>query len=239
MSSGRTAKTGCGEARRVISGATALVIAGAMVAGCGGSGTSSSPSSPSSTSGPTSTLPAPNTTSAAAVAPPGFTTFTDAADRFSISFPESWRKVDPSSPGAAQAIQDLVKSNPGLATVASGDLVAQGIKFLAVASAGATVNVVVKPAVGARDSDLPDVVDQVKAEYAKIGGAVRTDETVQVAGRTGLRLTVDLQVAGPTGAKTQVSEVQYFLLANDLAYILTEAGSDPQFPAVANTFRVS
>jgi len=208
-------------------------VLSSLAVACGGSS-----SSKTSTSGPPKTAAVTTTTLAASV-PAGFTGFSDAADRFTIAVPAAWRTIDPSSPGAAQLKQDLAKSNPALAPVLSGDLVAQGIKYLAVDAAGSAANVIVKPALGARDRDLPTVADQVKAEYAKGGFTIRSSEMVQFAGHAALKITSDLALNKPTGGSTSVHEVQYFIFANDLGYILTLAGSNPQFAAISNTFRVS
>jgi len=206
-----------------------------LALGCGGSDSSNDPS----TTAPPKTAAAVTTTTLAASVPAGFSGFTDAPDRFTISFPTAWRQIDPSSPGAAQAKQDLAKNNPGLAPFLAGDLVAQGIKFLAVDGTGSATNVVVKSAVGARDSDLSGVADQFKAGAAKAGFTLRANEMVQLGGHTALRLTSDLAINSPTGGKTNVREVQYFIFANDLGYILTLAGTSPQLPAIAQTLRIS
>jgi len=211
----------------------ALVAAGSLAAGCGGSDSSTKQAA-------STAAPARAPTTVAPTVPAGFAGFTDTADRFTIAVPSAWRKVDPSSPGAAQAEKDLLKSNPSLAPLLSGDLVAQGIKFLAVDSAGGAVNVVVKPALGATDSDLPSVADAIKTEYQKGGILLRSSDPVQLTGHAALRLTADLPVANPSGGgKVTVHEVQYFIFANDLGYILTMAGNSPQFATIPTTFRVT
>jgi len=231
-------RTGAGPADRRGRRLAGLVLAvgglSSVAVACGGSG-----SSKASTSSPPKTAAAITTTTLAASVPAGFAGFSDAADRFTIAVPGSWRTIDPSSPGAAQAKQDLAKSNPVLAPVLTGDLVAQGIKYLAVDAAGSATNVVVKPAVGARDSDLPTVAEQIKGEYQKGGLTIRSSEMVQLAGHAALKVTSDLAVNKPTGGNTSLHEVQYFIFANDLAYVLTLSGTSPQFAAIPDTFRVS
>ncbi len=98
---------------------------------------------------------------------------------------------------------------------------------------------VVKPAVGARDSDLPTVAEQIKGEYQKGGFTIRSSEMVQLAGHASLKVTSDLALNKPTGGNASVHEVQYFIFANDLGYVLTLAGTSPQFAAIPDTFRVS
>lgn len=226
----RGRRTGC---------AFALVAAALLAGGCGGSSGSATKVGPTTTAPPTTT-PLPTTTTLAVNVPAGFTGFTDTADRFTIATPPGWRQVNPSSPGAAQATQDLVKSNPKLAAaLPSGDLVALGIKFLAVESGGSVVNVVVKPAVGAQDSDLPGLAGDLKAQYQKLGAVASPPETVQLSGHSALRVKLDLKLTKAAGGKATVHEVQYVIAANDLLYILTLAGDNAQLAAVPDTLRVS
>jgi len=221
-----------------------LVAMSALVAGCGSSDSSTKAAASTTTAarpGPltTTTLaPIPSTTLAVSV-PAGFVGFTDAADRFTIAVPTAWSKVDPSSPGAAQATQEMLKNNPDMATVLTSDLAGQGVKYLAVDGSGSSANVVVKPALGMKDSDLPQVADAVKAQYLKVGGTVRGTETVQFAGHTALRLTVDLKLARAVGSRVTVRTIQYFMALNDLAYIVTLAGTSPLLVPIGDTFRVS
>lgn len=227
-----------------IAGRTAVVIlAGAWLAGCGESSPSAKgtdTTAPVSTQATVTTM-APLTTSstAAASVPAGYTAFTSKEDRYSLAVPKDWRQIDPSSPTAAQAVKDAVKLNPALGSVISPEnLTAQGIKYLAVNGTGASVNMVVKPAAGARDSDLPSIVDAIKAQYPSIGGTVTGTETVQLSGRTAAKVSSDIQMNQAAGA-SKLSQVQYVLLANDLAYILTLSGQSPVFPAIAATLRIS
>lgn len=93
--------------------------------------------------------------------------------------------------------------------------------FAADASSGASVNVIVRAAPGVRGSDLPKLADQIKAQRAAV------------------RVSLDLRISGPTGAKSTVQEVQYLVAANDLVYILTLAGDSPRLAPIGDTFRVS
>ena len=222
---------------RAVRVAATLVAAGGLAAACSGAGITSQPLplSASATTVPSTAA----TTARAAAAPPGFTGFTSDADRFSLSVPSDWRQVDPASPGAARAMEELARSNEKLAPLLTMDLAAQGIKFLAVDQDGNSVNVVVKPALGALPSDLPDLVDEIKAQYESLGATLRSNETVRVGGHEALRLTLDVQLTGPDGRKVTLGEVQYFLVANDLVYIVTMAGDSPEFPAIISTFTVN
>lgn len=205
------------------------VLTAVVASSCGGSGTSK-------TAAPTTT-----TTTLASSVPAGFTGFTDAVDRFTISTPADWRQIDPSSPGAAQFAKDLVSANPAFApALGSGNLAAQGMKFFAAdASSGASVNVIVKALPGVLDSDLPKLADQIKAQYAQVDGTVTGIRSVQLSGRAAVRVSLDLRISGPTGAKSTVQEVQYLVAANDLVYILTFAGDSPRLAPIGDTFRVN
>jgi len=210
-----------------------VVTIGALTSACGGEGTSSSPA-------PVTTVPATTTSTLAALVPAGFTGFTQATDRFTVSVPSDWRQIDPSSPGAAQATQDMVKRYPALAPVLGSGGPAQNIKFLAVDSTGKSVaNVAVMVAVGARDSDLPKQVDDLKAEYRKLGATVTSTRSVPLSGHTALQVNLEMRLAGAGGASPTVRQVQYIIAANDLLYILTLSGDSPQLSTVATTLRVS
>lgn len=231
----------------------------ALAAGCSGGGGSDTPvaaAAPTTTLPPT-TLP-PTTTTTRTTLPPttvrptttttiaksvpaGYTGFTDETSHFSISVPTSWRKVDPTSPGATQALQDLVKANPGFASlVGSGDLASSGMRFLAADPAtGASVNVVVRSAIGATDADLKDVLDALKPEYASVGLTLVSSRTVTLAGHSALEITVGGSIkATPSAPATTVHEVQDIVAANDFLYILTRAGTDKTLASIAATFRV-
>ncbi len=189
-----------------------LTTVAALAGGCGGSDDESA--SGSTTLAPPTTAAA--TTTSTGPVPAGYTGFTEATSRFSVAVPSSWRQVDPSSPGAAQALQDLAKSNPALGSMLSGgDLAAEGIKFLAVDQAGASANVVVKPALGAKDSDLPQLLEELKAQYRDLGATLTGNETVKLAGHDVLKLSINLPLAQPQGGRTTLPTVQYFLVAND------------------------
>jgi len=216
--------------------AAAVAVAVALIAGC------SNAKDPPRAVPPTVGAPAavaPITTTLATAVPAGFTGFTDAADRFTIAVPATWRQVDPASPGAEQAIQEVVKRYPDFASVlGSGDLAAQGMRFIAVTGGGAGANVVVRPAVGGRDSDLPRIGERLKVQYESLGLTVVDLGSEQLSGRAALRLNVDAHLGGATGAAPTVHEVQHLIVANDLIYILTLSGDDPQLPNVAATLRV-
>jgi len=217
--------------------AATIAALGTLIAGC--SSVKDSPRAvPPTVGAPTTVVPI--TTTLATSVPAGFIGFTDAVDRFTISVPAAWRQVDPASPGAGQAIQEVVKRFPEFASAfGSGDLAAQGIRFMAVTGGGASANMAVKPAVGGRDSDLPGIGERLKTQYESFGATVAAVGSEQLSGRAALRLTLDVRPSGPAETAPSVHEVQHVIVANDLIYILTLAGDDPQLATVATTLRVS
>jgi hypothetical protein len=174
-----------------------------------------------------------------------YVTFVDTADHFSIAVPNAWRRIDLSTPGASQTLRDLVAANPGLRALLGSNaaaLIAQGIKFYALnanEAAVPTVNVVARPAVGIRDSDLPRIAATLKAQYATIGATVSRISASSVAGHTALQVAVTTRAVGPTGAAIAKDEIQDFVAANDFIYILTLAGTSPEFRTIAATLDVS
>ncbi len=181
------------------------------------------------------------TTSSTARTPAGFAVFQDKPDHLRLSVPSAWRQVDASSPGAIQAAKDLAASNPALQSlIGSGDLSSKGIKFLALApDTGSNVNVVVKPAVGARDSDLPNLVDALKTQYQQAGATVQTTKQVPLAGHQALEVTLTLPLNDGSGGTTTLHETQDIVAANDLAYIVTLTGNSPDLPAIGSSLNVS
>ncbi|HUO48153.1 MAG TPA: PsbP-related protein [Acidimicrobiales bacterium] len=179
----------------------------------------------------------------------GYTQFADHTDSFSIAVPSSWRQVDPSSPGAEAAFQEMTTQNPSLRKAFGNgfsDVVSAGIKFLAVdpdpadvASGGSpTINVIVHPAPGSTDADLGRLSSGITGEYQQLGLHLVDTSTVHLAGHRALRMHVGYTVTAADGSTSSVPETQYFVLANDFAYIITLAFSSPRFDQVMSTFAV-
>lgn len=221
-----------------------LVVAILLAGGCGSSDKQDSASSTTpTTSAVTSTTARPAnaqpttrpTTTPVAPVPAGYTGFTSAPFRFSLAVPSSWRQVDPASPGANQALRDIVSTNPALgAAIGGADLATLGIRFLASDPAsGDSVNVVAKPAIGLRDSDLPELVPDLKAEYAKLNATVLSTRSERLSGHDAIRVTIDLRLAQGT-----LRQVQYLIAANDFIYFLTLSGTSSAFTTIAETLRV-
>jgi hypothetical protein len=214
------------------------LVAGLAVCGLA-VGCSSSASTPDTSqaskapSSPTSAVPA------------GYVEFVDRESQFSIAVPSSWHQVNPSSPGASQVISSLVAANPRLKSVlgSAASLAADGMKFLAVDASSIarvpSINVIVQPALGTTDSDLPKLLNEVKSEYAKIGATLTSNSYVQLAGHTALHAAIVLHEKTSTGVTLDVPENQYLLFANDFGYNLTLAARSPRFATILTTFEVS
>jgi hypothetical protein len=176
----------------------------------------------------------------------GYTQFADHPDRFSISVPVSWHEVDPSSPGAAAALQQIVANNPNLRSAFGAGpttLLAQGIKFLAVepdtgSSVAPTVNVVVRPAPGVTDTDLSQILSGVQSQYQQIGATVLNTSTISLAGHQALQVMVQIPFNGPTGGRVTIDETQDIVAANDFVYVISLEGASSQLSKIASSFSV-
>jgi translation elongation factor EF-1beta len=182
-----------------------------------------------------------STTATTTGAPAGFTTFQDKSDHFKLSVPSSWRQVDASSPGAIQAAKDLAAANPTLQSlIGSGDLASKGIKYLAIAADGqSNVYVVVKATPGVKDSDLPNLVDTLKAQYQQAGATVESTSSVPLAGHQALQVKLTLPQNDGSGGTTNLHETQDIVAANDFAYIVTLTGTSPDLTAIGSSLNVS
>jgi len=226
---GRTpAARRAGAGRRLSRLTVCLLVAGSVLAGCGsGSGKKQA----------TSTAPLAPTSSLPVVVPAGFNGFVDAPDRFTMAVPADWQQVDPSSPNAAQSIQDVTAVHPAMTPLLSVSILTSGnVKFVAVDPGDASLSMIVKDAGGMDESDLGRITDQAIAS-AQDPTAV-TREPLQLAGHGAMRLTSDYKLAKPVAGKPTLHQVQYFFVANDLQYVLTLTGASPQFPAIAETLRI-
>jgi hypothetical protein len=177
--------------------------------------------------------------------PAGYQTFSDQAARFSVAVPSSWRSVDPTSPGAAAAFQEIQQANPNFRNGPSiASLLANDVKFLAVepgiqTTFAANVNVIAKPAPGFVDADLGQIRSGVPGEYAKIGATLLGLTTVTLDGHQTLKVSGKLPVNTPLGTTIVASQVQYILGANDFIYIITLTGTNPDLSTIVTTFRIT
>jgi hypothetical protein len=217
----------------------AVIVVG-LAAACGSSGKKQA--APTTAASTTSTIPATTTSSV----PTGYTGFTDTADQFSVAVPTSWNQVDPSSPDAASALQRIVAANPKLqAAFGSGtaSFVQAGTKFLAI-DATATgdfapnLNIIAKSNAGLSDADLPQLLPDLRTEFAKIGATITSTGTITLAGHQAMQLKLRFPINQLSGGKTIVDETQDYVAANDYLYILTFAGSSAQFSVIQSTFSI-
>jgi hypothetical protein len=148
--------------------------------------------------------------------------------------------VDPSSPGAAEAFQQMEANNPAFQSVAGGDvtnLASRGMKFLAVGGQS-SVNVVVKPVFGAGGSSLTELQSQLPSLYHSLGATLMSNETLQLNGREAIQATVEQPFNEANGSYIVVDETQVFFAAHDLVYSVTLAGTSPDLATIASTFDI-
>jgi hypothetical protein len=175
-----------------------------------------------------------------AYTPAGYKAFTEKTDRFSLAVPGSWESVDPSSPGAAEAYQQMAANNPAFQSVGGGDvtnLASRGMKFLAV-NGQSSVNVVVKPVLGAGSSSLTQLQSQLRGLYQTLGATLLSNQTIQLNGREALQATVEQPFNEANGSYVLIDETQDFFAANDLVYSVTLAGTSPDLATIASTFNI-
>jgi hypothetical protein len=175
--------------------------------------------------------------------PAGFTSFRSAADHFSIAVPAGWRSVDPSSPGAQAALNDIEQANPALKSTlgpTAAHLVEQGIAFWGFSpGAGqfsANVSVLAKAAPGYSSSDLSDLAKAAEKEYTGLGATLMNSTTTTVGGQAADRLDITLPINTPSGDRITVHETQYITGANGFVYIITESGDSPSFADITSSF---
>jgi hypothetical protein len=186
-------------------------------------------------------VPGPSTAST----PNGYKAFVDQTDHFSIAVPAPWRDVDPSSPGAAAAFQQIEQDNPRLKAGLGSSfatLMSRGVKFFAVepysqADVASNVTVIVQPAPGIQDSDISQAADLVASEAAKVGATVLGSNVMTYEGHQALQVSLSATVKDPLGNNITYRATQYYLGANDFAYIITLTGTSPDLATIATTFR--
>jgi hypothetical protein len=180
--------------------------------------------------------------------PAGFTAFTSKADQFTIDVPQTWKAVDPTSPGAQAAMNEIEQSNPDLQSSfgqSAIKLAEQGIALMAIstqvdaAGFASNVNVEAKPALTFSASDLPQIAASLPTEYAKLGGTITGITYLTFDGHQALRSTDTLSLNTPLGTHISVSQTQYFVGANGFLYALTLSGNDPNLAAIASSFSTS
>ena len=177
--------------------------------------------------------------------PAGFTAFHSSADQYTIDIPETWKSVDPASPGAQAAMNEIEQSNPDLRSVmktSAAQLAVQGITLLAINPVSgpdgfaSNVNVTARPDLTFSGSDLQQIAASLPGEYAKLGATFTGSSDVTLNGREALRATDTLPLNTPLGARVDVPQTQYYEGANGFVYVVTLSGNDSNLAAIASTF---
>lgn len=194
-----------------------------------------------------SSITTPTNPPSATDVPPGYSEFVDRADSFRIAVPTAWRQINPSSPGATQEFQRVIQAIPKFADTFGPDassFVTKHIKFFAIdlnfAGLSPNVNIAAIPALGIRDSDLPDALTEIRKSYDRLGLEILRSASVRLDGHAALKLTL----RAPTSAtfrKTHVPpiETQYYVAANDFLYTVTFTGTSAAFPVITRSFHTS
>jgi hypothetical protein len=177
--------------------------------------------------------------------PAGFTAFRSTAEHFTMDIPYTWKAVDPTSPGAQAAMNEIEQSNPGLRSSLAQSaiqLAESGMGLMAINPAlgpdgfASNINVVAKPDLTFSASDLSQIAANLPSEYAKLGGTITGTSYVTYDGNRALRATDTLPLNTPLGTRINVTQTQYFVGANGFLYVVTLSGSDPNMAIIASTF---
>ncbi len=178
---------------------------------------------------------APDTT-----APAGFTVFKDDKAGFAVAIPSNWRRV-PLSEDLSEfnrTANRLRGENSNLATaMVLARVVAQaGGRLFAVDNEGtASVNLTVDKA---KEKTLDEIMGTTKPALATAGATEIADESVALPAGPAKRLRFKLPLTTDDGTVV-VDEVQYYVLKDGKAYILTVVSADPALAlTLAETLRI-
>ena len=177
--------------------------------------------------------------------PAGYTTFENATEHFSIAIPKTWKSIDPTSPGAQAAMNEIQQSSPNLKSAFAGSaaqLAERGMGLLAInpsiASDGIApnLNIIAQPDLTYTPSDLDKIAASLPAEYQKLKARLTGISYTTLDGQRALHATDILPVTSPLGVTAQVAEAQYIVGANNFLYIITVTDNDPAFATILSTF---
>ncbi|HVF13440.1 MAG TPA: hypothetical protein VM942_02515 [Acidimicrobiales bacterium] len=175
-------------------------------------------------------------------APPGFTVFDEDKAGFSVAVPANWRDIPLSDDDSEfnGTLNDLRIENPKLGTALVLARVARNnlAKMFAVDNEGTSmVNLSVdKP----EEKTLDEIIAVTKPALTGdgVGATELTEEAVTLPAGPAVRLRFKLPVSTDDGVVV-VDEVQYYLLKDGKAYILTVISGDPSLAAtIAETLRI-
>ncbi len=128
--------------------------------------------------------------------PSGYSSFGSSADRFHIAVPRAWKQVDPTSPGAQAAINQMVQVNPSLRSLFPGgaqQLAADGIALVAIDpsptgnGSASNVNVLARPDLTYSDSELNQLASELPRELSRAGATSTGSRIVVFDGHRALR----------------------------------------------------
>ncbi len=173
-------------------------------------------------------------------APDGFTVMSDAKEGFALAVPSDWTRI-PLTLNPADFDRDanaLRRANPKLASILNQARVLgqSGGKFMAVTPDGTgNVNLTVdKP----KEKTIEEIVRLSIAGLENLEATNIRQEPATLAGKPAVRLTFRLPVETDAG-RIPTDEVQYYLLEDGKAYILTVAAVPPQVAsAIADSLRL-
>ena len=175
-------------------------------------------------------------------APDGFTVMSDAKEGFALAVPSDWTRVPLSNKPATfdKEANALRLANPRLASILNQARVLgkSGGKFKAVRPDGnASVNLTVdKP----KEKSIQEIVANSIAalENPEIGATNLTQEPATLAGKPAIKVSFRLPVITDAGT-IPTDEVQYYLLDDKKAYILTVAAAPAEVAsAIAASLRL-
>jgi hypothetical protein len=178
---------------------------------------------------------APDTT-----APPGFSVVKDDDAGFSVAIPSDWQRVPLSEEMTEfnRTANRLRGENPELGTsLVLARIVAQARgKLFAVARDGqSSMNITVDKA---EEKTLDEIIAAVKPALTEAEATDIVDEPMNLPAGPATRLRFKLPVQTDEG-RVVVDEVQYYLLKDGNAHILTVVAGDPALAAtIAETLRI-
>ena len=173
-------------------------------------------------------------------APEGFTVMSDAKEGFAVAVPSDWVRI-PLKPNPADFDKDaneLRRQNPKLASILNQARVLgqSGGKFMAVAPDGvANVNLTAdKPKEKTVDEIVTNSIEGLKSFEA----SNFAQEQVTLSGEPAVRLSFRLPCDTAAG-RSPTDEIQYYLLEDEKAYILTVAAAPaPVASAIAGSLKL-